>query len=239
MIVPKRSICESGLSVSRPIRSAVSSPNRSATKPCITSCRMIAKIVGNAQIEMLVRKSPALFKRRFLGGAGARGARMKGAMHLAQMAFREMRIDLCRRDIAMTEHLLHRAKICAALEQMRREAMAQRVRTHPREAWIVRRPSFQGLEKSLPGHRASEPRDEHSGDPARKFLSRALAVVRRIQNIVAAREPRFQCSNRRAAHRNHPFLSALAEHDHDARVEIHLMQLQADQFRHAKSAAVR
>src|SRR5882757_4749623 len=205
MIVPKRSICESGFSVSRPIRSAVSSPNRSATKPCITSCRMIAKIVGSAQIDTLVRKSPALFKRRFLGGAGARGARMKGAMHLAQMAFREMRVDLCRRDVAVTEHLLHRAKIGAALKQMRREAMPQCMRAHPRQARIVERPSFERLEKSLPGHRASEPRDEHRGNAARDFSFPALAVwwIRRIQNIVAAHEPRFQCSNRRATHRNH------------------------------------
>src|ERR1700676_1715504 len=194
MMVPNRSICESGFSVSRPIRSAVSSPNRSATKPCITSCRMIAKIVGSAQIDTLVRKSPALFKRRFLGGGGARGARMKGAMHLAQMAFREMRIDLRRRDVAMTEHLLHRAEVGAALEQMGREAMPERMRTHPREARIVGRPSLERFEKSLPGHRASEPGDEHRGNAARDFSFRALAVwwIWWIQNIVAAPKPRFQ-----------------------------------------------
>src|SRR3977135_3711785 len=111
MMVPNRSICERGINVSRPIRSAVSSPNRSATNPCITSCRMIAKIVGNAQIDTAVRKSPTLFKWRLLGGAGASGARMKGAMHFAQMAFREMRVDLRRRDVAVTEHLLHGTKI--------------------------------------------------------------------------------------------------------------------------------
>src|SRR6266404_1840258 len=106
-----------------------------------------------------------------------------------------MRIDLRRRDVAMTEHLLHRAKVGSALEQMRRETMTQRVRTHPREARIGGRPPCERLEKSLPGHRASEPRDEHFGNASRDFSSRALVVARRIQNIVAAREPRFQGAN--------------------------------------------
>ena len=50
---------------------------------------------------------------------------MKGAMDLAQMAFRQMRINLGGRDVAVTEHLLHRAQIRAAFQQMGREAVAQ------------------------------------------------------------------------------------------------------------------
>src|SRR5579863_7149200 len=147
MIVPKRSMWEIGLSVRRPARKAVSSPRRSATTPCMTSCAMIAKMIGGATMQMVAmvpfRSSKSVHT--FLC-TGARGARMKGAMHFAQMALREMSVNLRRRDIAVTEHLLHGAKIGAAFEQMSREAMAKRMRTHPREAGICGGPSFEGLE---------------------------------------------------------------------------------------------
>ena len=42
MIDPNGSMCGTGLSVRRPARRAVSSPNHSATTPCEISCRMIA-----------------------------------------------------------------------------------------------------------------------------------------------------------------------------------------------------
>src|SRR3954466_11340517 len=41
MMVPKGSMWAMGLSVKRPARLAVSSPNMLATHPCETSCRMI------------------------------------------------------------------------------------------------------------------------------------------------------------------------------------------------------
>ena len=40
MMVPKGSMCLTGLSVSRPARLAVSSPKARATAPCDTSCRI-------------------------------------------------------------------------------------------------------------------------------------------------------------------------------------------------------
>src|SRR5271156_5409934 len=165
MIVPKRSMCEIGFSVRRPARSAVSSPRRSATTPCITSCAMIANMIGGATIQMVAMvplrssKSVRTFRR-----ARASRARMKRAMHLAQVALREMRVNLRGRDVAVTEHLLHGAEVCAAFEQMRGEAMPQCMRADPRESRIVGGPSFERLEKSLPRHRASEPRDENRGD---------------------------------------------------------------------------
>src|SRR5271156_3383158 len=142
MIVPKRSMCEIGFSVRRPARSAVLSPRRSATTPCITSCAMIANMIGGATIQMVAMvpfrspKSVGTFRR-----ARAGGARMKRAMHLAQVALREMGVNLRGRDVAVTEHLLHGAQIGAALEQMRGEAMPQRVRAYPCEARIGRGPS--------------------------------------------------------------------------------------------------
>src|SRR5258708_32569419 len=143
MIVPKRSMCEIGFSVRRPARRAVSSPRRSATTPCITSCAMIANMIGGATIQIVARVPLRSFKSvRTFRRARASRARMKRAMHLAQVALREMSVNLGGRDIAVTEHLLHGAQVRAAFEQMRREAMPQRMRADPRETRIVGGPSF-------------------------------------------------------------------------------------------------
>src|SRR5260370_1967347 len=154
-------MCDSGLSVRRPARSAVSSPKARATTPCITSCRIIAKIVGIAHTRISPIKSelpPNLVLR--LRDPVAPRTRMILAMHLAQMRARHVRVDLRRRDIAVAEHFLHRAQVRAALQQMRREAMTQRMRADPREPRIARRPSLQRLEETLPSHRAPQPAHE-------------------------------------------------------------------------------
>src|SRR6266481_2662492 len=146
-------MCEIGFSVSRPARRAVSSPRRSATTPCMTSCAMIANMIGGATMQMVASVPLRSSKSgRTFVHTRAGGARMKRAMHLAQMALREMRVDLRGRDVAMTEHLLNGAQVGAAFEQMRREAMPQRVRADPRESRIAGGPSFECLEESLPGH---------------------------------------------------------------------------------------
>src|ERR1700735_3461944 len=117
-----------------------------------------------------------------------------------------MSVNLRGRDVAMTEHLLHGAQVGAALEQMRGEAMPQCVRADPCESRIVGGPSFERLEKSLPGHRAAEPSDEHRRDATRNLLF-VLAVDGRIENFVAAIEISLQSANRGAAHRHHPLLA--------------------------------
>ena len=65
-----------------------------------------------------------------------------------------------------------------------------------------------------------------------------IVVNRRIENLVAAIEVRLQRANRGAAHRHHPLLAALAEHDDGAGREIHLIQLQTDQLGDAQTASV-
>ena len=55
MSVPTGSTCGAGLSVSRPARFAVSSPNALATTPCETSWRMIeGTITQKMMISVLV-----------------------------------------------------------------------------------------------------------------------------------------------------------------------------------------
>src|SRR5271166_5226235 len=136
-------MCEIGFRVSRPARRAVLSPRRSATTPCITSCAMIANMIGGATIQMVAMvpfRSPKSV-RTFLDARAGR-ARMKRAMHFAQVALGEMRVNLRGGDVAVTEHLLHRAQIGAAFEQMRCETMPQGVRADPGESRIGRGPAL-------------------------------------------------------------------------------------------------
>src|ERR1700722_20141311 len=149
-----------------------------------------------------------------------------------------MSVNLRGRDVAVTEHLLNGAQVGATLKQMRREAVPQRMRADPCESRIVGSPSFESLEKTLPGHRAAEPCDEYGGDAARNFLLAALAVVRRIENFVAGIEVGLQRANRSTAHWDHPLLAALAENDHRAGREIHLIQLQTHQLGDTQTASV-
>ena len=85
---------------------------------------------------------------------------MKGAMNLAHMGLREMRIDLGGRDIAMPKHLLDCAQIGTALEQMGGKAVSQRVRADPSQTRLTRCPSLERLEKALPRHRPPKPASE-------------------------------------------------------------------------------
>src|SRR5579863_9132677 len=114
---------------------------------------------------------------------------MRRAINLAQMTAREVGVNLRGRNVAMAEHLLHRAQIGAALEQMRRKAMAQRVWANPSEARIARGPSLERLEKSLPRHRPPQPRDkDRRARPHRgRFGTPAPATVNRCMRGL------FQC----------------------------------------------
>src|SRR5208337_5421631 len=94
-------------------------------------------------------------------GPGQRGSWMECAMDLAQVAFREMGVNLRGRDVGMAEHLLHRAQIGAALQKMGREAVSERVWADPIESRVTGGPSLESLEESLARHRPLEPAQEH------------------------------------------------------------------------------
>src|SRR6185369_15890815 len=59
------------------------------------------------------------------------GEWMRRLDQLPQPRALDMRIDLCRRNVGVPEHLLHAAQIGAMIEQMARESMAQDVRRQP------------------------------------------------------------------------------------------------------------
>src|SRR3954471_23564912 len=59
-----------------------------------------------------------------------RGAWVRGVIDVAQALGGEVRVDLRRGDVGVAEHLLDRAQVAAAREQVRGEGVAQRVRAH-------------------------------------------------------------------------------------------------------------
>ena len=54
--------------------------------------------------------------------------RMKLAMHSLQPLLIDMGVDLCRRYVGVTQHLLDNSQICAVAKQMRCEAVPEKVR---------------------------------------------------------------------------------------------------------------
>src|SRR6478609_3284833 len=77
-------------------------------------------------------------KARLLTGrdSGSRGsaqlrARVRVEVDVAQPVGREVRVELRGGDVGVAEHLLQRAQVAAAREQVRGEGVAERVRAHP------------------------------------------------------------------------------------------------------------
>src|SRR5512138_825252 len=59
------------------------------------------------------------------------GSRMKLPVYLPQVLPLDVRIDLRRCDVRVTEHFLHCGQVGTALEQVRRERVPQRVWRNP------------------------------------------------------------------------------------------------------------
>ena len=55
---------------------------------------------------------------------------MRGIINLGEMLEIQMRVNLGRTDIGMTEHFLHSAQIATGLQHMRSKAVAQHVRMY-------------------------------------------------------------------------------------------------------------
>ena len=55
---------------------------------------------------------------------------MKLPMHSFQPLLIDMRIDLCRRNIGVTQHFLNNSQIGAVPQQMRRETVPEKVRVN-------------------------------------------------------------------------------------------------------------
>src|ERR687898_2775300 len=101
-----------------------------------------------------------------------------------------MGVELCRGDVGVTEHLLHRAQVAPAGQQVRGERVAQGVRAHlalePRRARVA----LDDLVQALPGQPAATLVDEQLrlGADADEIRTAGLQVApRRRRGLPAER----------------------------------------------------
>ena len=141
-------------------------------------------------------------------------------VRLLQLLAGEVGVELGRRQIGVAEHLLHRAQVAAAGEQVRREGVAQGVRAHP-----VAEPGGLGvaqddLVEALPRQRPAAEVDEQ------------LALVVGSDHLRSARaQIHPDRGDGLAADRYQPLLGALAPRADDAVLEVDVGDLERDRLR--------
>src|SRR5438067_7125792 len=131
--------------------------------------------------------------------------RVRLEVQLASAPIGYVGVQLRRRKIGMTQHLLHRTEVGASLEQVRRERMAQQVRVDP----------FR-LERRGGREPAEDQEDAGAGERAAAGVQEELRAVTRVQKRAAAREVAPQRLDTRTTDRDYAFLVALADRTDEA-----------------------
>src|SRR5215207_1383482 len=163
--------------------------------------------------------------RRIVSTSGSSGThvgsstRVRPEVDVLQPFAREVGVELGGRDVCVAEHLLDRAEVAAAREQVGGEGVPERVRAHPvREPGGLRVPA-NDLVEALAGEMAAAEVHEqvHLRRPLDELRPAALEVdAKRLQ--------------RRLPDGHHALLRALAARAQDALVDVHVHQLQTDRL---------
>ena len=127
----------------------------------------------------------------------------------------------------MAEHLLDAAEIGAALEQVRRERVAQQMRVDARR-----------LEAGLLGQAAQDQERARAGQRAALGVQEELRAVAAVQERAAAAQVAAQRVGRAPAERDDALLAALADRADEALVEVDAAPLEADRLADAQARAV-
>ena len=123
---------------------------------------------------------------------------MKLLVHAPEILAIDVRVDLRRRNVDVSEHLLDGAQIGAALEQVRREGVTQRVRRDGlRDAGLI-----DVLAENLPGAHARE----WLAARVQKENSLPLSLLERRAELAQVDRDR---ADRLSADRNEPLLGFL------------------------------
>ena len=136
-------------------------------------------------------------------------------------------VELCRREIGMTEHFLKGAEVSAALEQVGGERMPQEVRVHAA-----------GLEPGLRGQLLQNQEGPRPGEAATLRIQEQLRSMPFVQVGASVGEVAAERLGSLAADRHDAFLSALAEHPHEPVVEVDARLVEAHRLRDAQAGAV-
>ncbi len=129
----------------------------------------------------------------------------------AKMPVGNVRVDLRRRDVAMAQQRLHRTRVCAALQQMGRKAVAQSMWRNFLQARVARM-GLDNLPRHLPRQRSST-------------IQKKLRFVLLAKACALAHVP-LQPMNCALADRDAPLLAALALTNDQATMHVHIRNLQ-------------
>src|SRR5918999_3749852 len=151
--------------------------------------------------------------------------RVRLEVHVLQALARQVRVELGRRDVRVSEHLLHGAQVAAAREQMRRERVPERVRAHAVREPGGLRVAAHDLVEALPRELAAAEVDEEVR--LRDALDEPWAATLQID---------AQGPQRRLADRHDPLLRALAAGTQDALLDVHVQELEPDRLGCAQAA---
>src|SRR4051794_31956635 len=108
----------------------------------------------------------ARIRPRIVAGRSGRRARVRLEVHVLEPLGRQVRVDLRRGDVGVPEHLLHRAEVAAAGEEVRGERVAQRVRAHLLLEPGRARVALDDLVEALAREARAAPVDEQVADVA-------------------------------------------------------------------------
>ena len=155
------------------------------------------------------------------------GMRMGLEVHLAAAPVRDVRVALRRPEVGVPQHLLHRAEVGAAFEEVGRERVAEEVRVHSTR-----------LEAGPVGQLAED--EERAGARERPAarVQEQLRAVATIKVRAAEREVAADGFCGRAPERHEALLATLAEHAHDALLDRDAALLEPGRLGDTEAGAV-
>ncbi len=155
------------------------------------------------------------------------GMRMCLEVHLAAAPVRDVRVALRRPEVGVPQHLLHRAEVGAALEEVGRERVPEEVRVHT--TWLEAGPVGQLAE--------DEERAGARECPAAR-VQEQLRAVPTIEVRTAECEVAANGFGGRPPERHEALLATLAEHAHDSLLDRDAALLEPGRLRHTEACAV-
>ena len=148
-------------------------------------------------------------------------------VHVAPAAVGDVCVSLSRPEVRVSQHLLHRSKVCASFEEVGRERVPQKMRM-----------DAAGLEAGAIRQLAQDEEGTGAGERTAARIQEELGAVAAVEVRTAEGEVAPHGFRGRPSERDEPLLSAFAEHADDALLDGDAALLQTGRFRDAKAGAV-
>ena len=168
-----------------------------------------------------------------LGGRAVAGALapprvgMRLEVHLAPAPVGDVRVALGRPEVGVPEHLLYRAEVGSALEQVRRERVAEEMRM-----------DATGLEAGTFGELPQDEECARAGQRAAACVQEEVGTVAAVEVWAAEREIAADGLGGGAPERNEPLLAALSQDADDPLVDRDAALLEPRGFRDPEPGSV-